>query len=195
MKHRYLIVVAEPAPVLAEGLRTLLLQLGHTVRLIDGLDGKIWESRSLTDAHALIVNASLAYFCPAEFRRLRRDFPRLRVIGMLSQLLPETAPARFDGLITPGSSAPSIGALINGLLDNVPEWPEIGEQVLSDRETDVLSLLVKGLSNKEIADRLNISIHTVVSHRKNIGDKTGIKSLPGLTIYALSHNIVPLGEF
>jgi DNA-binding NarL/FixJ family response regulator len=67
----------------------------------------------------------------------------------------------------------------------------ISEQI-TERETDVLKLLVKGLSNKEIADKLNISIHTVISHRKNIIQKTGIKSQAGLTIYAISNKIVSL---
>jgi DNA-binding NarL/FixJ family response regulator len=63
---------------------------------------------------------------------------------------------------------------------------------LSERETEVLIQLVKGLSHKEIADKLNISIHTVTSHRKNIIEKTGIKSLSGLTIYAITKKIIPL---
>jgi DNA-binding NarL/FixJ family response regulator len=66
------------------------------------------------------------------------------------------------------------------------------QEDLSDREIEVLSELVKGLSNKEIADKLNISIHTVISHRKNINEKTGIKSLSGLTIYAITRKIIPL---
>ena len=52
--------------------------------------------------------------------------------------------------------------------------------------------MVAGHSNKEIADKLNISIHTVISHRKNITEKTGIKSLSGLTIFAISKKIIPL---
>ncbi|HPD95360.1 MAG TPA: helix-turn-helix transcriptional regulator, partial [Tenuifilaceae bacterium] len=63
---------------------------------------------------------------------------------------------------------------------------------LSKREIDVLKLLAKGFSNKEIADKLNISIHTVMSHRKNIMDKTGIRSLPGLTIFAVTKKIITL---
>jgi DNA-binding CsgD family transcriptional regulator len=66
------------------------------------------------------------------------------------------------------------------------------QETLSDRETEVLQQLVNGLSNKEIADKLNISIHTVISHRKNITQKTGIKSQSGLTIYALSNKIISL---
>jgi DNA-binding NarL/FixJ family response regulator len=61
---------------------------------------------------------------------------------------------------------------------------------LSERECDVLVLVAKGLANKEIADRLNISIHTVMSHRKNITHKTGIKSVAGLTVYALLNNLL-----
>ena len=44
--------------------------------------------------------------------------------------------------------------------------------------------------NKEIAEELHLSIHTIISHRKNISKKTDIKSISGLTIYALLHNII-----
>lgn len=61
---------------------------------------------------------------------------------------------------------------------------------LSSREIEVLVLLTKGLINKEIADKLNISLTTVISHRKNITEKLGIKSVSGLTIYAVMHGYV-----
>ena len=59
------------------------------------------------------------------------------------------------------------------------------EHDLSPREIEVLVLLTRGYINKEIADRLNISLTTVITHRKNITEKLGIKSLSGLTIYAV----------
>lgn len=61
---------------------------------------------------------------------------------------------------------------------------------LTTRETDVLREVSKGFTNKEIADKLHISIHTVISHRKNITSKLGIKSISGLTVYAIINNIV-----
>ena len=61
---------------------------------------------------------------------------------------------------------------------------------LSAREIEVLVLITKGLINKEIADKLNISLTTVISHRKNITEKLGIKSVSGLTIYAVMHGYV-----
>lgn len=61
---------------------------------------------------------------------------------------------------------------------------------LSGRETDVLRWVVKGGTNKEIADRLNISLNTVLSHRKNITAKLGIKTVSGLTFYAIMNGLV-----
>lgn len=61
---------------------------------------------------------------------------------------------------------------------------------LSMRETDVLQLIVKGSTNKEIADKLNISLNTVLTHRKNITTKLGIKTVSGLTFYAIMNGII-----
>lgn len=66
--------------------------------------------------------------------------------------------------------------------------------ILSDREIEVLSLVAQGRINKEIADALNISIPTIVSHRKNITEKLGIKSISALTIYAVMHGYVDINK-
>ena len=58
----------------------------------------------------------------------------------------------------------------------------------------MLVLLVRGLINKEIADKLNISLTTVITHRKNITEKLGIKSLSALTIYAVMHGYIEVDE-
>ncbi|MCQ2294339.1 MAG: response regulator transcription factor [Bacteroidales bacterium] len=71
-----------------------------------------------------------------------------------------------------------------------PSSEETENYDLSERESEVLVEVAKGLSSKEIADKLNISIHTVNTHRKNITAKTGIKSVAGLAVYAMLHNLV-----
>ena len=68
--------------------------------------------------------------------------------------------------------------------DMPPTPPTTGHE-LSAREIEVLVLITKGLINKEIADKLNIGLTTVITHRKNITEKLGIKSVSGLTIYAV----------
>jgi|WetSurMetagenome_2_1015567.scaffolds.fasta_scaffold73776_4 DNA-binding CsgD family transcriptional regulator len=64
------------------------------------------------------------------------------------------------------------------------------QEELSSRETEVLKLVAKGLQNKQIADKLSISLHTVISHRKNITRKLGIKTVSGLTVYALLNGLI-----
>ena len=61
---------------------------------------------------------------------------------------------------------------------------------LTQREKEVLKYIALGHTNKSIADTLFISTHTVISHRKNITDKLGIKTIPGLTVYALIQKII-----
>ena len=65
-----------------------------------------------------------------------------------------------------------------------------GENELTQREKEVLRRVAMGYSNKEIADSLFISIHTVITHRKNITGKLGIKSISGLTVYAIINHLI-----
>ena len=78
---------------------------------------------------------------------------------------------------------------------NLPPMPKVLQQkVLTDREIEVMSLIVQGYINKEIADKLNISLATVITHRKNIMDKLGMKSVSALTIYAVMHGYVDINK-
>ncbi len=65
---------------------------------------------------------------------------------------------------------------------------------LTRREEEILKHIVKGETNKEIADNLFISAHTVTTHRKNITRKLGIKTVSGLMVYALLNNIVQIND-
>jgi DNA-binding CsgD family transcriptional regulator len=65
---------------------------------------------------------------------------------------------------------------------------------LSDREKTILKHVAKGQTNKEIAENLYLSTHTVITHRKNITAKLGIKTISGLTVYAILNNLVTLEE-
>ena len=68
----------------------------------------------------------------------------------------------------------------------------VNNSILSNREKDVLRYIALGMTNKEVADKLFISVHTVVSHRKNITKKLDIHTVSGLTIYAVLNKIIDI---
>ncbi|MCI5505609.1 MAG: helix-turn-helix transcriptional regulator [Prevotella sp.] len=74
-----------------------------------------------------------------------------------------------------------------------PKTGDMNEQ-LSDREKDVVVALVQGMSNKQIADHLYISVNTVITHRRNIARKLQIHSSVGLTIYAIVNGLVDISS-
>ncbi len=85
---------------------------------------------------------------------------------------------------------PSTGRLQREVRDS-------GEEVrdeLSEREKEILVSVAQGLLNKEIADKHNISINTVITHRKNITRKTGIKTVAGLTVYAILNGYIDINS-
>jgi DNA-binding NarL/FixJ family response regulator len=83
----------------------------------------------------------------------------------------------------------------HGQGQNLPPMPKaLQQKILSNRELEVMSLIVQGYINKEIADKLNIGLSTVITHRKNIMDKLGMKSVSALTIYAVMHGYVDINK-
>jgi len=81
------------------------------------------------------------------------------------------------------------------ILENVHKKQNLTQQTeLSEREKTILKHVAKGLTNKEIAELLFLSTHTVITHRKNITNKLGIKTISGLTVYAILNNIINIGD-
>ena len=83
-----------------------------------------------------------------------------------------------------------MSAKISSMISQTP----MSDEQLSDREKDVIVALVQGMTNKEIADHLFISINTVITHRRNIARKLQIHSPAGLTIYAIVNNLVDISS-
>lgn len=88
------------------------------------------------------------------------------------------------------SKQDDVTAKISNMISRNPDNTEI----LGEREKDVIVCVVQGMTNKEIADQLCISINTVITHRRNIARKLQIKSAAGLTIYAIVNNLVDISS-
>ncbi|KXB38546.1 hemerythrin HHE cation binding domain protein [Bacteroidales bacterium KA00344] len=88
------------------------------------------------------------------------------------------------------SNQSDVSVRISNMINNTPG----SQETLSDREKDVIIALVQGMTNKEIADHLCISVNTVITHRRNITRKLQIHSPAGLTIYAIVNNLVDISS-
>jgi len=95
---------------------------------------------------------------------------------------------RIDFLVSGLKIQSIVSELLNTSNHQTVELAESSD--LTTREKDVLKLVALGHSSKEIADQLFISIHTVISHRKNLTEKLGIKSISGLTVYAILNKLI-----
>lgn len=91
--------------------------------------------------------------------------------------------------VTLNSSIEEISVALKEIVSSLPLRKEM-DAPLSQREQEVLKLIAQGKINKEIADILCISINTVITHRKNISTKLGIKSAQGLSLYALMNGLI-----
>jgi len=187
--------IVEASCIVYEGLSTLLLKQGKYIQVarIDDLS-ELPLFIKMNHPQLIIINPSQIQNREKAFLSLRKDFPG-KMIALVYSYFDAKLLSRFDGLIRITDSFDSIGQNLSLLMDAEPATDEfVPGELLSERETEVLAFIAKGLSNKEIAEKLFISIHTVNTHRKNIVHKTGIRSQAGLTIYALSNNIVTSGS-
>ena len=132
-----------------------------------------------------------------DFLNLKKEFENTSWIGMVYTLCDQKVLSLFDEIIYINDIPNKIITVLQKRLfaNQKSDEKNMQHETLSDRETDVLKLMVDGNSNKEIADKLNISTHTVISHRKNISAKTGIKSVAGLTIFAVVNNIITIDNY
>lgn len=131
----------------------------------------------------------------AFFEKLK-NHPEIKVkfAALVYSLFDENTLKNFDEVIQINDSKPKILRKINSLLKERTREESLPDLSLTAREIDVMKLLVRGLSNKEISSALFISTHTVMTHRKNITHKLNIKSVAGLTVYAMLNGIISMED-
>ena len=192
------IIIVETSGIIYEGLLSILTNTGQSFSIHPADNLIELERLNLRNrADMILINPVLIQNQEKHFLSLKRELTGVRWIGIAYSLIDPRVSSELDDVVNINDSPEKIAATIHRqLLTEQPAGGGIQQQeVLTDRETDVLKLLVSGNANKEIADKLNISTHTVISHRKNISQKTGIKSVSGLTIYAVLNNIIKLDNY
>lgn len=194
MKGPVRITVAEPSVILRSGIISVLkrigaihaevFELGEIDRLADTLH---WQRPDI-----LLINPALpGSFSPARLRKESAN-PELKCVALQFSLLDASALKEYDETISLYDTAEQIADKITKLVrqPSAEKRPE----PLSQREKEVVVEVIRGLTNKQIADKLCLSTHTIITHRRNIAAKLGIHSPAGLTIYAIVNKLVDLEE-
>lgn len=189
--RRFRVAIIEPSAIIAEGVATLAGRSGEFEVVYSGGDMRMLMERFAMVAPDVVIVGS--QIVGANNQSLRVAYPELQsvTLALLSTTVcDEEVMRQFDGVVNIYDGQAQIIRKLHAAVEQGETNPYSDSHDLSERERDVLILVAKGKTNKEIADELNISIHTVMSHRKNITHKTGIKSVAGLTVYALLNNLL-----
>lgn len=193
----YRIALIEPSPIVRAGIQALL-EPNRTLKIA----GWISDMNHLTE-HLAMMQPDIVLINPVviEFHRrlsiksLFQDFPNLLLVAIVYGYTDAEVLKQYHGVIDIYDDRLKMETKLRNIVNTVSESGENTENYeLSEREKEILVAVAKGMTNKEIADSHNISIHTVISHRKNISRKTGIKSVSGLTVYALLNNLIEQNE-
>jgi len=196
MERRVKFIVAEPSYLIRKGITSIINRIEHAsvIKEVDDLE----EINSIILKYTpdfLVLNLNL-YSHLNDFRNssIKLDLGTRGIAintGFSDELLDDVS---FREVINLGDTKAEIFEKITNLIletDKGKIVPGIINE-LSEREKTILMHVAKGLTNKEIADKLFLSTHTVITHRKNITTKLGIKTISGLTVYAILNNIISL---
>lgn len=185
------VIICEASEIISIGLAEIIDGLAQ-FDVVSRLDNPEHLSEKIvaTDANLLVIDPVMLGFHNREFlSQLSKEHPQLTIIALTTSYLDHSMLSPYQGIIEISDTRSKIISKMNEFAQS--EATKNADDVeLSKRETDVLVAVAKGMMNKEIAEQMNISIHTVISHRKNITRKTGIKSVSGLTVYALLNNLI-----
>jgi DNA-binding NarL/FixJ family response regulator len=189
------IVIAEQSEVIRKGLIQIigsfdLFDRFHEVSCNSSLESGIVR----LDPDVLVINPLLIQTGLKEWiAGLRND--KIKIAAIVYSLFDDEVIELFDEVIRIGDTRLKIRNKLSKLTSSPPGRKiQNNDSSLSSREKDVVRLLAKGLSNKEISEKLFISPHTTITHRKNITRKLNIKSVAGLIVYAIINDIVSVEE-
>lgn len=192
-KKKYKIVIIEPSTIICAGIKSLLtpypeFEINHVFADLTHFIERV----SITPADIVLLNPSLLdYQKRMSIKSLLPTVPGTLLFALLYGYAEAEVLKQYNGTIEITDDAATITRKLKQAIESNQDNADTADSYeLSEREKEILTSVARGMTNKEIADVHNISIHTVISHRKNISRKTGIKTVSGLTVYALLNNLI-----
>ena len=191
---RQRILLIEPSEIVAAGMEAIIKKSSE-FRLASTLPNLSYYKNRPDAFDIVIINpAVIDYNERFDIRSIfSSEEHETAVVALTYTSYDENVLRQYDECIGIYDSAARIFQKLNNALKERKESKsELYE--LSTRERDILVAVAKGKTNKEIADEFNISIYTVISHRRNISRKLGINSISGLTVYAIMNKLIDISS-
>ena len=191
------IVVAKSSAIIRSGLEMMLKKLsGMNIKVIeaDSAD-KLLELIRHNQPDLLIINPAFPGCFSLQQIKDESRCPDIKCLALIYSLMDQSLLRGYDDQINIYDSTDEIRHKLERLHEDEANESATDEQLaLSTREKEIVVCVVKGMTNREIADRLYLSTHTVITHRRNIARKLQIHSASGLTVYAIVNKLVELDE-
>ncbi|WP_329903218.1 response regulator transcription factor [Porphyromonas pogonae] len=189
------IAIAEPSTIIRLGIESMLKRLNNykvqILWLSEDNGHELTEISSHLSADIYILNPIICGLHPRSFNIPEES----KTVAIISTFIHKCLLKEYDDVLELDSSLENVQDIIGKLMDEEKSsTPVMDTQTLTNREKEIVVCVVKGMTNKEIADALFLSTHTVITHRRNISKKLQIHSPSGLTIYAIMNKLVQLDE-
>lgn len=191
------IVVAETSVIIRSGLTAVLKRIPNlNVHPIEVSSSETLQNYiHLHTPDIVIVNPTFGGWFDLQAFKSDNGKSGIKYIALICSVIDNNALKEYDESFAICDDIDVITTRINHLLHAEEEEEKDNEQeTLSQREKEIITCVVKGMTNKAIADKLYLSIHTVITHRRNIARKLQIHSPAGLTIYAIVNKLVELQD-
>ena len=191
-------MLIEPSAVIARGLESVFAGQGEFE--VCGILSDLSHSseariRNMAPDVMIVDPVVFDYSTRAAAKSYLSELSSAMTVGLRTTLLDDGSFKQYDEVIGLYEEPAAIVRKLRGAVESRQDAPRSEGEELSSREKEILVCVAKGMLNKEIADAYNISIYTVITHRKNITRKTGIKTVAGLTVYALLNNLIDINSF
>jgi len=191
------VVIAERSQLVRMGLTGILYQTGCSLNIRETADAdKLKIALKKEHVHLIIISKSFLHQCADEMIRQIQQRQKSCLLVLINDLPDVKNLLDYDDIIEFQDVERTIYRKLDGCMQKLSKYTHDSHQndEISIREKEVLKLVALGMTNKEIAEKLFISAHTVITHRKNITAKLGIKTIAGLTVYALINKLIPSEE-
>ena len=191
------VVVITPSKIIARGLNGLLGEYSE-FRIEAILSDITRENENVlknTSIDIILIDTGLwGHTTRKQYRTILSEYSDAAIIGINTLALDDEGKRSYDDTFSIYDTPSVIINKLRSVSTSERDTSEQNKNELSIREQEILVCVAKGMLNKEIADKLCLSVHTVITHRRNIARKLQIHSPAGLTIYAIVNKLVELKD-